>query len=221
MACNLLAHMGVSAMRTQLAVVQEATAQTDFTGELSHDRVAALQARPQKHFTDFYNQQVFIDKGQALVEFTMVLPLLILILVGGTSFALGIHHAHMITEAVQMPSLQKLAMGDNPNAASTAELATMINSATLKDSVFKGNYVDSVSVKGSGDPFTSIIIAKASHASLASFIPGFSIAVGQAINSSLLSTTGNGINRPLNTPWVPGGTLVAPPWGAVTAPVTP
>lgn len=160
------------------------------------------------------------EAGQALVEFALVLPLLVLFLVAGANFAIGLHQAHMVSDAVQMPALQKLNMSNNTAQVSSGALLGMINNGSINDTLKKGTYADSLSVIAS-DPFTAVMVARTTYTPLASFVPGFSVSVGQVINRNLLESTVSGTpaSRLLNTPWVPGDVPVAPPWSAAVVPV--
>lgn len=147
--------------------------------------------------------------GQSLVEFVLVLPILVLILVGGFTFALGTYQAHMTSDAVQFAMLKANEMANEPGAVSGGMVQGYINSGGLKGSVSSGSLVDSVTLNSDG-----FLVASKNFVSSVSFVPGFTIKVGQAINPSLLKPTssGGGQAKPIGTPWVPGGTMITPPW---------
>lgn len=164
------------------------------------------------------NNRKRTSSGQSLVEFVLVMPILILILVGGFSFGMGTYQAHMTSDAVQFALLKSKDMANESGAVSGGMVQGFINSGKLKGSLSPGNLVDSVKLDQQG-----FLIASKAFTPTVGFIPGFTIKVGQAINPSLLKpiSTGGGQARPAGTAWVPGGTMNPPPWteeGAEEAP---
>ncbi len=155
------------------------------------------------------------QRGQSLVEFVLVMPLLVLILVGAYSFGVGTYQAHMTSDAVQFAMLKSLDMANEPGAVSGGTLQGYINAGGLKGNLTKGGLVDGVTLNNSG-----VLIASKNFTPAAAFIPGFTIKVGEAINPSLLkpTSTGGAQSKPLGTPWVPGGAMNPPPWSGGAAP---
>lgn len=148
-------------------------------------------------------------KGQSLVEFVLVLPLLVLILLGAFSFGLGTYQAHMTSDAIQLPMLKAMEMADSPGPVSSSKLMSYISEGKLSGNLVKGNLVDSVQV----NPITGIMVAKKNYIPLVNIIPGFTISVGHSINPSLLKPTAiGGKVRPQAVSWVPGDTMQPPPW---------
>lgn len=147
--------------------------------------------------------------GQSLVEFVLVMPILVLVLIGGFTFGMGTYQAHMTSDAVQFAMLRASDMANEPGTVSGGMVQGYINSGGLKGSLNSGSLVDSVTLNEAG-----FLVASKNFVSSVSFIPGFTIKVGQAINPNLLKPTssGGGQSRPLATPWVPGGTMIPPPW---------
>jgi hypothetical protein len=154
-------------------------------------------------------QPFHAKNGQSLAEFTLVAPLMVLILIGGFSFGMGTYQAHMTSDAVQLVMLKTKEMADTPGTISTGTLRSYINSGGLTGSLSAGNLVDQLTITPEG-----FLVARKNFTPLASFIPGFTISVSQAINPSLMMPTSDGsaTRRPLGIPWIPGGTMVIPPW---------
>lgn len=158
--------------------------------------------------------------GQSLVEFVLVLPILLLVLIGGFTFAMGTYQAHMASDAVQFAMLRANDMANEPGAVGGGTVQGYMNSGGLKGSAASGSLVDGVTLNDAG-----FLVASKNFVSSVSFIPGFTIKVGQAINPSLLKpiSSGGAQSRPAGTPWVPGGTMTPPPWtagGAATVATT-
>ena len=151
--------------------------------------------------------------GQSLVEFILVMPILVLILIGGFSFGLGIHDAHMASDAVQLPALQKLELANQANGVNSADLLKLMNNTSLSGSLKSGQLIDNVSIQQNG-PYISIMVGSKRFSPPASFVPGFTIRVGQVINRNLLEDAYVGTSniRSYTSPWIPGGTPVEPPW---------
>ncbi len=157
--------------------------------------------------------------GQSLVEFIFLAPVMVLILVGAFSFGLGTYQAHMTSDAVQLAMLKSVELADAPGKISSGKLQGYINSGGLKGNLSAGKLVDELTVVNG-----RLLIARKNFTPLASFVPGFTISVGQAINPSLLKSIseGNARLRPLATPWVPGGNrMQPPPWTPEGAPEEP
>jgi hypothetical protein len=150
-------------------------------------------------------------RGQSLVEFVLVMPILVLVLIGGYSMGLGTYQAHMASDAVQMPAMQKLKLSNQVTAVDGGTLQGYMNGGGLKGNFNTGALIDSVKVVNS-DAYTSIMVGSKTYTSAASFIPGFTITVGEAMNKNLLEAANSGAEvRPYNTAWVPGGTPNPPP----------
>lgn len=146
------------------------------------------------------------------MEFMIVTPVLVLILLGGFNFGLGAYQAHMASDAAQMPSTHKLTLSNTLTAVTAATLQGYMNDDGLKGSIRSGAFIDNVTLK-TAEPHTRIMIGSKIFKPGAPFLPGFTITVGQAINANLLEAAQSGAEvRPYKTPWVPGETPVAPPW---------
>lgn len=157
-----------------------------------------------------------VQMGQSLVEFAMVAPIMVLILVGSFSFGMGAYQAHMTSDALQLVMLKTKEMADTPGMVSDGMLNGFIRSGGLTGSLSAGNLVDELALDG------RFLVARKNFLPLVSFVPGFTISVSQAINPSLLMpiSQGSAPLRPLATPWVPGGVLQTPPWNEVFLPTT-
>lgn len=151
-------------------------------------------------------------QGQSLAEFTIIAPILVLVAIAAGMMSLGAHRAHLLSNAVQQVTLQKLQFSNTAAAISVDALKTTMNQGGLSASFNTAPLVDSVRVVDS-DPYTSLLIgAKAFQPSL-TLVPGFTVNVAQTINRNLLlaANDGRAIVHPV-APWVPGGAPVAPPW---------
>lgn len=151
--------------------------------------------------------------GQSLMEFVLVMPLLVLILVGGFSFGLGTYQAHMASDAIQLPAMHKKEMADKTGAIDSGTLLGYVSSGGTKGTLSSGSLLDSLSVVAV-DNSTSLIVGTKTFVPIASFVPGFTIKTAQVMNKGLLeaASSGGAKSRPEGTPWVPGGTPVMPPW---------
>lgn len=156
------------------------------------------------------------EKGQALVEFVLIMPLLVLILVGGATFSIGIFQGHMASDAIQFPSMSKLEFSSKETTIDSGTLQAKMNNSGLQGNIQLGSLIDSVSVVDLNGPtsYTSLMVGAKSFNSTVNFVPGFTITVGQAINRSLLlpATSGGATGQDSSNPWVPGGTPNPPPW---------
>lgn len=161
--------------------------------------------------------------GQSLVEFILVMPIFILVLVGGTYTAFNFYQAQMASDAMRQTATRKLEMAANPDAVNAATLTGYINNGKTKGSMNLGAFVDKVTY-ADGGPYATFVIGNKQTAGVLNVIPGLKIQVTQAINRNLLlpANAGTATARPANTPWVPGGTPVVPPWegGAATTTTT-
>jgi len=151
--------------------------------------------------------------GQSLMEFGMVMPLLVLILLGGASFGIGTYEAHMASDAIQLTSLHKVDVAKIPGAAGGGTLLGYVTSGGTSGTLSAGGLIDSITTQDI-DNYTTMAIGSKSFTPLASFVPGFTIKTAEAINKGLTdaANTGGATVRPAGTPWVPGGTPVKPPW---------
>lgn len=151
--------------------------------------------------------------GQSLMEFVLVMPLMVLILVGGFSFGMGTYDAHMASDAIQLPALQKMDMAKTDTAIDPGKLMGYVSSGGTSGTLTSGSLLDSIN-EVDVDNYTSVMVGSKSFVPLASFIPGFTIKTAEVMNKGLLNaaSTGGATSRDANTPWVPGGSPVKPPW---------
>jgi uncharacterized protein (UPF0333 family) len=152
-------------------------------------------------------------RGQSLMEFVLVMPLLVLIFLGGFTFGMGMYEAHMASDAIQLPALKKQDMAKKAQAISSGELLGYVSSGGTTGTMKSGTLLDGIN-KQNMDNYTSIIVGTKSFVPLVNFLPGFTISTAGAINRSLLETANSGgaTVRPANTAWVPGNTPQMPPW---------
>jgi len=159
--------------------------------------------------------------GQSLMEFVLVMPILVLILLGGFSFGMGAYEAHMASDAIQVPSAHKLDMGKIPAPVSSGTMLGYVTGNGTSGTLKSGDLLDNIT-QVPIDNYTSILVGTKDFAAVASFLPGFTIKTAQIINRGLLdsASTGGATTRPATTPWVPGGTPVMPPWASTATTTT-
>lgn len=150
--------------------------------------------------------------GQSLVEFVLVMPILILVMVAGGMIGLGTYEAHMASSAIQQPAMQKLAFSKNRNEIPPEIIQTAANNTGLEGTLDSGALIDKMQLVNS-DSYTTILLGSKNFQAPIAFLPSFRIRVGQAINKNLLqpANDGSAIVHP-NSPWVPNGAPVPPPW---------
>lgn len=145
------------------------------------------------------------------MEFVLVMPILVLLLIGGFSMGLGAYQAHMASDAVQMPAMKKLEISNVTGAVDGGALTGYMNGGGISGNLSSGSMIDSATVVNNG-AYTSVVVGSKNYQSVASFIPGFTIRVGEAMNRNLLEAANAGAEvRPAATAWVPGGTPNPPP----------
>jgi hypothetical protein len=154
--------------------------------------------------------------GQSLVEFVLVAPILVLVMIAGAMLGYGTFQAHMASNAAQQAALNKLKYADSSAAVGSGTIQGDMNGGNLSSSMTTGDKIDSVQVVDA-DPYTSIMVATRNYQASVNFIPSFNIKVGQVMNRNLLqSANAGGAIVHSTAAWVPGGAPVAP-----TAPATP
>ena len=153
------------------------------------------------------------QSGQSLMEFVLVMPLLVLILIGGFSFGMGTYDAHLASDAIQLPALNKTDMAKSTGAVASGTLLGYVTAGGTSGTLTSNALLDTVN-KVDIDNYTSVMVGSKAFTPLASFLPGFTIKTAQVMNKGLLdaANTGGATVRPATTPWVPGGTPVMPPW---------
>jgi hypothetical protein len=152
-------------------------------------------------------------QGQSLIEFVLVMPIFVLLLVGGTFTAFNFYQAQMASDAVRQTALKKLEMAGNKDIVAADTLKGYINNGNTSGSMNLGSLVDSVSF-ADGGPYATFVIGNKQTTGVLGIVPGAQIQVSQAINRNLLlpANAGSAAARPATTPWVPGGTPVPPSW---------
>ncbi|MEM0951895.1 MAG: TadE family protein, partial [Cyanobacteria bacterium P01_H01_bin.74] len=137
--------------------------------------------------------------GQSLQEFIIVLPILIFIVVAGTNFALGVHKAHMLSDASHWIASQKFRLADNDNSVGQVELRSLINSSSgVSDTLTRRDFIDQIRFN-SIDRYFTIIEASTEQNALSNFVNGFEFKTSQVINRPLLlATSAGGPSRRLN-----------------------
>jgi hypothetical protein len=151
--------------------------------------------------------------GQSLVEFVGVFPILFLAAVMGGSLIIGAHQAHIAAMAMNEVPINKMKMAQQDGSVDSGTLSGYINGGKFKASI-KGSLIDSVSIY-TLDPYTDLVVGTKQFTPALVSIPGFTITTGVVVNHNLLMSGGGApaVAKSSSTPWVPGGTPVAPPWG--------
>jgi hypothetical protein len=168
--------------------------------------MALSQFRPHKPSPDGSR------RGQSLMEFVLVMPLLVLILLGGFTLGMGMYEAHMASDAIQLPALKKQDMASKSQVIGSGDLIGYVSAGGTSGTLSSGVLLDSIN-KQDVDNYTSVIVGKKSFVPLVGFLPGFSISTAEAMNKGLLDAANNGATvRPAGTAWVPGGAPQMPPW---------
>lgn len=143
------------------------------------------------------------ERAQALAEFALVLPILVLLLLGAFWMGMATYKSQMASSAMVKPATQKMVMADDPNTISGGQLAGYVNSGAAGGTIPLGG---SVAVSLAGNTPTTTILEGNMPVPIP--IPGVSqanIKVSYAINRNLLLPASNGAtSRPLATPYVPG-----------------
>ncbi|HEY9686882.1 MAG TPA: TadE family protein [Coleofasciculaceae cyanobacterium] len=154
-------------------------------------------------------------QGQSLIEFVLVMPIFVLLLVGGTFTAFNFYQAQMASDAVRQTALKKLEMAGSKDMIAAGTLQGYINSGDTKGSMNLGSLVDSVTY-ADGGPYATFVIGNKQTTGVLGIVPGARIQVSQAVNRNLLlpANAGTAVARPATTPWVPGGAPVPPSWEA-------
>lgn len=150
------------------------------------------------------------SRGQSMVEFVLVMPIFVLVLMAGGSMAIGTYEAHMAADAARQPLLHKLELANNPGAISGGILAGYMNGGGETGTVKSGSLIDSASIKNI-DAYNSLVVGLKTYTPPVSMIPSFTIKIGQVINRNLLqpASTGGAETRPYGVAWVPPGPLGA------------
>lgn len=123
--------------------------------------------------------------GQSLVEYVLTLPIMLLVLVGGFGVGMAMYQAHMASDAIRQPALQKLAMAASDNAICGDQLLKYVNEGKLGGNLKVGRYIDSVSIHEQNE-FGSVLVGHKTITPIAPFLPTFDIKVTQVVNRNLL-----------------------------------
>jgi hypothetical protein len=144
-------------------------------------------------------------RGQSLVEFTLVLPIFVLLLVAAGYIGIALYQGSMASDAIREPGIHKMEMANEKGAVSGGQLSGYVSSSPIGGSINMGAKVDSVSVVNGQN--AAIIVGTKNYTPPVSFIPSFNFAVAQAINANLLlAANGGGAKvRSIKAPFVPGG----------------
>lgn len=154
-------------------------------------------------------------RGQSLVEFVLVAPILILVLVIAGYVGIGMYQAHMASDAIRQPALKKLEMAAEPGGISNETLLGYVTGGPLKGNINSGGAVDSVNVTNTGaSDLAAIIVGNKQFTVNFPGLPAFNFTAAQAIQKNLLLSAEFGAKKRSLDGWVPGGTPRQPPWMA-------
>lgn len=142
----------------------------------------------------------FNPSGQALVEFVMVMPLLLLLLLGSFAVGLGIYQGASASMAIKEPVNKKINLAKN-KGVSTTDAENLVKSFK-SGNLDSGNSVDTVNFVET-DKVTSVIVANKRFTPPVPFLPTVDFTVTQGINTSAL-----GSNPTTTTPTLSGGAPV-------------
>lgn len=147
-------------------------------------------------------------RGQSLVEFVMVMPVLLLILLGAFTVGLGIYQGANASMAVKSPVMQKIELAKNPGDTtnSARDMIMNYNSGSLQ----MGNAIDRSRTVGTGN-HTTVIIATKEFQPPVAFLPMVDFTVTQAINTNLLLANQGSASPTINAFGAIGGYPVSAP----------
>ncbi len=152
-------------------------------------------------------------KGQSLVEFVLVTPILLLVLVIAGYVGIGMYQAHMASDAIRQPALKKMEMAGEPGAISNATLLGYVTGGPLQGNIRSGGAIDNVNVTNTGgNDLAAVIVGNKQYTVNFPGIPAFNFTAAQAVQKNLLLSAEFGAKKRGLSGWVPGGTPRQPPW---------
>ncbi len=123
--------------------------------------------------------------GQSLVEYVLMFPVMLLVLVGTFGVGMAMYQAHMASDAIRQPALQKLEMAASDYAICDRDLLGYINGSKLGGNLKMGPYLDSVAIREQND-YGSVLVGRKTITPIAPFLPTFDVKVTQVVNRNLL-----------------------------------
>ncbi len=132
-------------------------------------------------------------KGQALVEFILVMAILVPLLLATAYVGMAMYAGAIASDAIREPVMHKLEMASTPGAVSSGQVLTMAQEGAQGSVKMTGSPLDSAEFI-EGDGVTSIIVGKKTFNSPFTNlgIPSFNFTVTQGINANLLLAANNG-----------------------------
>jgi hypothetical protein len=146
--------------------------------------------------------------AQALGEFIIVTPLLMLLLMGAFFVGLAMYSGSQAAISMKEPILKRMTLAGNAGAVTTGSLGAMVSQSSIGTLPAQlGSTVDQVSLKSANDVM-AVMVGKKSFNSGIPFLPVFNFSVTQAIDGNLLKAN---VATPVSTTWKPPGiTPVSP-----------
>jgi len=154
------------------------------------------------------------SRGQSLVEFVGVFPVLFLAAVAGGTMVVGTQQCHTAAVGMNAIALNKLKMADQDGAVGGGTLSGYVSGGNFKGPFKSSAAIDSVSVS-TVDTYTDLAVgSKQFTPLLTTFVPGFTVRTLLVVNHNLLqsASSGSATQKSSTTAWVPGGTPLPPPW---------
>jgi Flp pilus assembly protein TadG len=146
--------------------------------------------------------------GQSLVEFVMVMPILLLIMLGAFFIGLAMYQGATASQAMKAPLTNKVQLADT--AGNTQNQVLQLINSTNIGALQQGQAVDGLNVVGGPNQLTSVLVGSKTYQAPIPFIPPMTFTVAQAINTNLIQPNG-GASGPFNaTPGIASMTYPAP-----------
>ncbi|MBY0402622.1 MAG: pilus assembly protein [Cyanobacteria bacterium] len=122
--------------------------------------------------------------GQALVEFVMVAPILLLILLGAFAVGYGIYQGATASMAIKAPlsnKMQYVTSASSPQSILTQQV-TQYRTGNLQPA----SALDSVTANGDPTQLTSVVVGSRQFVSGVQFLPTINFTVTQGMNTNLM-----------------------------------
>jgi hypothetical protein len=164
--------------------------------------------------------------GQALVEFVMVAPILLLILLGAFAVGFGIYQGATASMAIKAPlsnKMQYVTSATSPQTILTQQV-TQYRTGNLQPA----SALDSVTANGDPTQLTSVVVGSRQFVSGVQFLPTINFTVTQGMNTNLMMENDGSVPRTfpvfmpaLPTPPVPLTQSSVAPFTTFCAPPPP
>ncbi len=131
-------------------------------------------------------------RGQSLVEFVMIVPVIILLMVIAAYVGMAMYHGNMASSAVKGPSMHKLEMADNPAAVGEGDLMGFAMASAPTGNINEGGVLDALTLSNVS-PLTSVMVGeKIFTAPLLFANVDFVFSASESIQLQLLETANQG-----------------------------